>query len=222
MVYFEKSQPAPDCLEKEKLKTSGDYKCLNVLNRIKDDFKNKCYICEYKEPTSINVEHFTPHEGNIDLKFDWNNLFWACSHCNNTKLANYKNILNCTDKTQNIGNRLKYGFKPFPLEKVKIEELDTSAETLMTKSLLMDIYNGTTKLKTIESSNLRNKLLEEILSFQQNLLDYFNDTYTKKDKKYFLIRIKGQLNRSSNFTAFKREIIMENPDLKAEFEKYFD
>ncbi len=96
MVHFEKSQPAPTCLETEKGKANGDYKCENVLDRIKDDFMNKCYICEYKEPESINVEHFIPHEGDKDLKFDWNNLFWSCSHCNNTKLNNYDNILNCT------------------------------------------------------------------------------------------------------------------------------
>lgn len=79
MVYLEKSQPAPDCLETEKAKAYGDYKCKNVLERIKTDFKNKCYLCEYKEPVAINVEHFRPHEGDKDLKFDWNNLFWSCS-----------------------------------------------------------------------------------------------------------------------------------------------
>ena len=61
MVYFEKSQPAPDCLEIEKAKVNGDYKCANVIERIKNDFKNKCYICEYKEPVAINIEHFRSH-----------------------------------------------------------------------------------------------------------------------------------------------------------------
>ncbi len=44
MVFFEKSQPAPACLETEKAKANGDYKCDVTLNRIKEDFKNKCYI----------------------------------------------------------------------------------------------------------------------------------------------------------------------------------
>lgn len=75
MVYIEKSQPAPKCLDKEKNKANGDYRCASVLDRIKNDFRNKCYICEYKEPVSINIEHFRPHKGDKNLKFDWNNLF---------------------------------------------------------------------------------------------------------------------------------------------------
>ena len=222
MVYFEKSQPAPDCLAVERAKANGDYKCGDVLNRIKTDFKNKCYICEYKEPETINVEHFRPHEGDLDLKFSWENLFWSCSHCNNTKLAKYNNILNCTDSTDDIENKLKYIFKPFPFEQVDIQELDKSPETIATKNLLMEVYNGTTKLKTIESANLRNKLLEEIMDFQGLLCDYFMDTNTEEDCEYFLIRIRGHINRGSNFTAFKRWIILENEKLKSEFEKYFE
>lgn len=222
MVYFEKSQPAPDCLETEKAKANGDYKCGNVLTRIKDDFKNKCYICEYKEPETINVEHFRPHEGDNNLKFSWDNLFWSCSHCNNTKLAKYENILDCTDINDDIENKLKYIFKPFPFEEVRIVELDNSPETIATKDLLIEVYNGTTKLKTIESANIRNKLLEEIMDFQRLLCDYFLDTNSPEDLEYFLIKIRGHINRGSNFTAFKRWIILENEKLKSEFEQYFE
>lgn len=222
MVYFEKSQPAPDCLILEKAKANGDYKCSNVLERIKIDFKNKCYICEYKEPTAINVEHFRPHEGDKDLKFDWNNLFWSCSHCNNTKLASYQNILDCTNSSHEVENKLKYIFKPFPFETVQIIELDNSEETLRTRDLLNAVYNGTTKLKTIESANLRNKLLEEIMDFQRLLCEYFRDTNTQEDKDFFLIRIRGHIHRGSNFTSFKRWIVLENQKLKEEFEIHFD
>ncbi len=222
MVYFDKSQPAPSCLEAEKAKADGDYKCGDVLTRIKNDFKNKCYICEYKEPETINVEHFQPCGKDKDLKFSWENLFWSCGHCNNTKVGKYDNILNCTDHTHDIENRLKYTLKPFPFEEVNIEELDTSPETIATKNLLLEVYNGTTKLKTIESSNLRNKLLKEIMEFQGLLCDYFLDTNTQEDLEYFLVKIRGHIHRGSNFTAFKRWIILENNTLKSEFEKYFD
>ncbi|SHJ74969.1 TIGR02646 family protein [Hymenobacter daecheongensis DSM 21074] len=222
MVYFEKSQPAPACLALEKVKANGDYKCDNVLERIKADFKNKCYICECKEPAAINVEHFIPHEGDNDLKFDWNNLFWSCSHCNNTKLARYKNILNCTNSSHDIESKLKYIFKPFPFETVQIIALDDCPEALMTRDLLVAVYNGTTRLKMIESANLRNKLLEEIMDFQRFLCDYFKDTNTQEDKNYFLIKIRGHIHRGANFTAFKRWIILENQKLKDEFEEYFD
>lgn len=39
MLYFKKSQPAPDCLEQEKSKKNGDYKCGDVLDRLKVNFK---------------------------------------------------------------------------------------------------------------------------------------------------------------------------------------
>jgi uncharacterized protein (TIGR02646 family) len=222
LVNLEKSQPSPACLEIEKEKANGDYKCQDVILRIKDDFKNKCYICEYKEPETINIEHFKPHRGNKNLKFEWNNLFWSCSHCNNTKLANYENILNCVDENENVEDKLKYIFKPFPFERVQIELLEDSEKTEITKNLLLAVYNGITKLKTIESANLRNKLLDEIMVFQGLLCDYFRDTNSDEDLMYFLIKIRGHLNKASNFTAFKRWIILDNEKLKIEFEQYFD
>ncbi|NOQ63748.1 MAG: HNH endonuclease, partial [Methyloprofundus sp.] len=75
MLYFEKSQPAPTCLIAEQGKASGDYKCGEVLERLKADFKNKCYLCEKQSPSAINVEHLVSHQGNKALKFSWDNLF---------------------------------------------------------------------------------------------------------------------------------------------------
>lgn len=222
MVHLEKSQPAPACLETEKEKASGDYKCGGVLERIKDDFKNKCYICEYKEPVSINVEHFIPHEGNKELKFDWNNLFWSCSHCNSTKHNGYIGILNCTKEDDNVGTDIKYILNPYPFEKVEIETVVDTAKTRTTKDLLLAVYNGTTELKTLEAANLRNNLLGEICDFQQILMDYFQDTNSPEDLGYFLIKIRGHLNRGSNFTAFKRWIVRRSERLSEEFEQYFE
>ncbi|MCS4304887.1 hypothetical protein [Chryseobacterium sp. BIGb0232] len=222
MVYFEKSQPSPDCLDIEKAKSSGDYKCGDVLTRIKDDFKNKCYICEYKEPITINIEHFRPHKGNLNLKFKWENLFWSCGHCNNIKLDNFEDIIDCTDIDENIENRIKLSMKPYPKEKVIVEALDTNSSTLSTVKLLEDVFNGTTKLKTIEASNLRNKVLEDIKDFQKHLINYYTDGFDTDDKNYFLAEIKRHLKKSSNFTSFKRNIIRDNDEMRTDLEKYFD
>lgn len=221
MVYFNKSQPAPSCLITEKAKKSGDYKCGDVLERIKNDFHNKCYICEYKEPVTINVEHFRPHKGNCELKFDWNNLFWSCGHCNNIKSDEYTDIIDCTNPDEDIENRIKISIRPFPKEKVVLEQLDTETSTSSTIKLLDSIYNGTTKLKTIESVNLRNKLLKEIKEFQSYLFDYYNDEFSDDHKEFFLIHIKKHLSNKSNFTAFKRWIIKENEVLMNDFGQYF-
>ena len=66
MIHLPKSQPAPVSLATEKTKASGRYNCEDVLLQIQTDFKNKCYICESKEPKAINVEHFVPHRGDIE------------------------------------------------------------------------------------------------------------------------------------------------------------
>jgi uncharacterized protein (TIGR02646 family) len=222
MVYLEKSQPAPTSLAVEKQKANGDYKKEDVLERLKKDFKNKCYICEFKAPTSINVEHFEPHKGDIDKKFDWNNLFLSCPHCNSTKGDKYNNILNCTNKAHDVENKLKYIFNPFPVEYVDIFALDGSAKTQNTKELLLAIYNGTTPLKKLESVNLRKCILNEIEDFQQLLLTYFDDTISEERKQSLLSKICMHIGRESHFTAFKRWIIKEDPKLNKEFGKYID
>jgi hypothetical protein len=221
-MYFKKSQPAPECLEIEKAKANGDYKCGDVLVRLKDDFKNKCYICGYKEPVSINVEHFIPHRGDQDLKFDWNNLFWACVHCNKKKGVDFDNILDCTKQADHVDTALRYHSNPFPFEKVEIEALTDDVKVEETKDLLLDIYNGTTPLGKIEASNLRNKLLKEIFEFQGHLIDYFKDTNDDEDRKHFLIKIKGHLDKASNFTAFKRWIVTRNEGLMQEFGRFIN
>jgi hypothetical protein len=220
MIHIKKSQPAPECLIREQAKASGDYKCGDVLERIKQDFYNKCYICGYADPPSINVEHFRPHRGDTNLKFSWDNLFWACAHCNNIKLDAYDDMLNCTDSHQNIESRLKYEFKPFPFEKVCIHALDDTSQTLTTKQLLEAVFNGTTTLKTIEAANIRNALLKEVMKFQENLVDYFKVTNDADDKDALQRKIKNQLHPGSNFAPFKRWIIRENPELMAEFGRY--
>ncbi|KAA6326151.1 hypothetical protein EZS27_024703, partial [termite gut metagenome] len=204
-----------------KEKANGDYKTPETLRRLENDFKNKCYICESKAPHTINVEHFNPHQGNQDLKFDWNNLFWACGHCNNTKLATHNNLLNCTDIDDNVEEAIHYYINPFPKEKVKLEVLSPSVKADNTKDLLLAVYNGTTALKTLESSNIRTSLLKDIKSFQSLLFDYY-DTYegVEEEKAKCKSQIIAHLNSSSSFTAFKRWIIRDNPERMRDFGEY--
>jgi hypothetical protein len=161
LLFFEKSQPAPECLVHEQTKASGDYKCGDVLARLQADSKNKCYICE-AQPTSINVEHFRPHKGDRALMFDWNNLYWACVHCNNTKLAKYTNILDCTNPDDRVEARLRYFCDSFPTEIVEVEALDDDPRTQATCELILAVLNGVTLLKRLESANLRSQILKEV------------------------------------------------------------
>jgi hypothetical protein len=226
MIYVEKSQPAPECLAKEKLKVSGNYRCGDVVPRLKADFQNKCYICEEKEISSINVEHFVSHQGNRDLMFDWNNLFFACGHCNNTKLDEFNDILNCT-KTNEVETKIKYEFfnSAFPKEQVIITSLDeTSRQNVNTVELLRIVYCGKTAIKIDESANIRNKISREIRKFTDLLWNYYsnNDLFNEEEREKIKSLIQLKLSKSSSFTAFKRWIIRDNPIYFQDFQDCLD
>lgn len=218
MVYFEKSVTEPASLSKEKEKKRGTYLRTDVLLALCNDFKNKCYICELKQPTSINVEHFKPHKGNKDLKFDWKNLFWSCYHCNITKSSKFINILNCTIYDDLVDRKIKYKIETLPL-KVKIEAIETSPKVIETVKLLNAVYNGTAPLKLIECKNLRKAIKKEIDLFRTSLLNFYTST-SPEFTMYYEQEIKDHLDISSNFTAFKRWVIFDDPKAKNDFEKY--
>ena len=72
-------------------------------------FHGKCYICENKQITFYQIEHLIPHRGDIDLKYDWNNLFLVCAHCNNTKRDKFEPVLDCTK--ENGSDTIEENFK---------------------------------------------------------------------------------------------------------------
>ncbi len=209
MINTKKTFPAPTCLEREKQKVKGDYKCGKVLEILKQDFYNKCYLCE-DQPTSINVEHFEPHQGDKNKKFDWQNLFFVCAHCNNIKLDRYNTndnnrLLNCTNHEHDVENWLKCEMVHFPQKAVKITALRNEKIVHNTAQLLNEVYNGTTPQKKMEADNLKDKLQTEIIQFQEMLIGYI-EASTDTEKSLYLNHIQKSLEIASVFTAFKRQI----------------
>lgn len=84
-IQSQKIIDARKVLCEEKVKSSGTYNKPEVFEALKLVFNKKCYICENKNITTYNIEHFRPHKDNIDFKFDFDNLLLACAHCNNIK-----------------------------------------------------------------------------------------------------------------------------------------
>ena len=211
MVFFEKSQPIPKIL--------GTHNSQEILDRLKEDFYNKCYICEEKEPKDINIEHFIAHQGDSFLRLDWNNLFLSCTHCNNVKLDSFQNLLNCTVLDDKVDTAIYYHCDPFPKEKAEFAIRISSSKAEETKELLEKSFNGEyTPQKTLESANLRTLLVKEIRVFQTFLFDY--EECMEEDKEYYLKKIKFHLSNQSAFTAFKRWIIRDNQALNREFQQY--
>lgn len=224
MIYFKKSQPAPASLADKK-----SYREADVIERIHDDFKNKCYLCETLAPTSINVEHFIPHRGNDDLKYNWDNLFYACSHCNNTKEmlerdSEFKGgFLNCTHEEDRVDERISYRVYSFPIaivviEKAEISDEEYSVRVENTITLLDAIYNGyKTSIKKIEAENIRTAILNEIDTFQ-NLLIEMVTAKSSAEKDDLIKKVRNCLKNDTAFTAFKRWIVKDNPELKSMIE----
>lgn len=70
MFNVTRTQEAPESLSRRVSYSEED-----VLNELSKIFHDKCYLCEIKDPTSLNVEHFYAHQGDLDKKFDWKNLY---------------------------------------------------------------------------------------------------------------------------------------------------
>ncbi len=140
------------------------YRSGPVYEQIKSDFHGKCYLCEDNEITSIQIEHFEPHKGEIDKKYDWNNLFFSCGHCNNLKGAQFWPLLNCTDPEDDVWESIEIRFTAYPKATVEIighppQGKEQQCEN--TQKLLNKTLNGinTTSMKKDEAAIIRRKML---------------------------------------------------------------
>lgn len=219
MINIDRNQAAPECLAVEKLKPSSqNYRCGDVINRLEAIFFNKCYLCEQKTPTGINVEHFIPHRKNRDLMFDWDSLYFVCPHCNNIKGDKHDNILNCTEIQPIITEVIKFSINPFPNEIAYIQALNGSEIVINTANLLDKIYNSpnSTPLKKLESANLRNQLSKELNEFTRYTVEYAYENFPskKQDLKTIIIT---HLQKDSPFSAFKIWQVKTSNFLSKEF-----
>ncbi|UED79604.1 HNH endonuclease [Lysinibacillus sp. CD3-6] len=223
MITIKKSEIPPSSLEIEKKKASGKYNKEDVIKQLKEEFHNKCYICEHDGPTNINVEHFIPHKEDIDLKFDWGNLYYACGHCNNTKLAKYDNILNCTLEDDDVENNIRLHIDLFPRKFVSVSSVKADIKTLNTVELLEKVYNGSTATKNIEAQNLREYLISDLRDFQKSIFLYYEAEKYSETENMELIKnkIKRHLHDASAFTSFKRWIIKDSEELMKDFGELF-
>ncbi|MBY8287947.1 hypothetical protein KW528_17940 [Vibrio fluvialis] len=222
MIHFTKAPNAEieAWLLHQKGLANGKYDSDEILEQLKDDFKGKCYICE-DSVKSMRIEHFRPQSLGDDEKFDWFNLFNACEHCNAIKSDDYQNLIDCT--------------KDYPDKKIKfeVEPLNTIGEQVVitiveeeqvhddTINLLSAVYCGTdkykqTKRKQLEAQNIVRDLMEEINDFEDLISNYI-----KSPEQHEIDDIRYEVNNESKFTAFKRWVVLNNPEYKEMFHNLF-
>lgn len=216
MVKVERSSNAPASLEIEAKKAAGKYDKPDVIAQLKEDFHDKCYICEIKGLQDPEVEHLLPHENGkyLDRKFDWNNLFLSCGHCNKVKNQQkyMKGIMDCCveDPEQLIDFRLKEG-------NVEVLAKDKSNEKAMLTALLVyEVFNLKNTGMRVYKSEMR---LQE-LNKEMNIL-YANLAEIKKkpNSKVIIRKLKALLRKESKFAAFKRNYVREH---EADFPQLID
>jgi len=226
MVNFTKSKPSTEVskkLQEEKKKQSGTYNIPEVVEAINIEFHNKCYICEQKNIKNINIEHFKPHRGGADrdLMFDWNNLYYACGHCNNLKLSKYDDILDPGNPNDDVESLIHYGMPILHKRaEVKIAGCVDNEKVKSTVELLNYVYNGKTAIKDAEAVNIKHDLVKELSKFTEWLRDYDDDELEDDEREVLKRNIRKGVNVKSAFTAFKRQIIKDTEYLYNEFKEY--
>lgn len=217
MVKIERSFPAPESLAIEAQKASGSYEKEDVVERLKKDFHNKCYICEIDNLQDPQVEHLLPHKDGKypERKFDWNNLFWVCGHCNGVKNQNKYDIgiIDCCniDPEELICFRLRDG----DIQIIVKDKENTQA--ILTAELITEVFNKKNTAMRVYKSDMR---FQELNQEMNKLYDSIEELRTNPDSKFASRKLKALLRRESRFAAFKRSYIRNNQDKYSDFLEY--
>lgn len=204
MVKVTRSYPAPESLAIEKAKSSGRYDKPDVIERLKQDFNDKCYIYEMKWLQDPVVEHLLPHKNGeyVDRKFDWDNLFWSCGHCNGVKNRKEYDvgIIDCCKRDPE--KLLMFDLVEDDVLVCPLDECDK--EAMLTAKLIYEVFNIQNTGMRIQKSRYRlQKLQAEMNSFYKLLEKYKKFSGNKRYKAM----IEASLRRESAFAAFKRAYI---------------
>lgn len=217
MVKIKRSLPAPESLAIEAQKVSGSYEKKDVVERLKEDFHNKCYICELDNLQDPEVEHLLPHKNGRypERKFDWNNLFWSCGHCNKVKMQSKYDvgIIDCCkkDPEEMLDFRLEN-------EEVHITAVDEeNAQASLTAELITEVFTLENTAMRVYKSDMR---FQELNREMNKLYDSLEELREKPDSKVALRKLKALLRKESRFAAFKRNYIRDNGQKYPELIKY--
>lgn len=207
MVKIERSPIAPQSLKKEAEKVNGSYLKDDVVEQLTKDFHGKCYICELKDLQDPQVEHLLPHENGKwkDRKFDWENLFLSCSHCNSVKNQKKyaEGILDCCKKDPE--QYIIFFLKENDVYVKEKNEKDKQA--VLTAQLVDEVFN----LKNTGMRKIKSDIRIKELQIEMNILYKKLQEYKQNPTSRLIIRtIKALLKRETAFAGFKRCYVREH------------
>lgn len=216
MVKIERTPTAPKSLALESQKVNGSYREADVIDQLKKDFHDKCYICELNKLTDIQVEHLLPHHNRTikERVFDWNNLFYSCPHCNSMKKEpRYdEKILDCCQvDPELLINHIWLD------NDVVVEAIGDCPDekALMTAELIQNCFGkDNTGIRKVQCAARYDRLAETMNNLYRTLGEFKKD---KTSPKYFRA-LRAMLKREYKFAAFTRYYVRSHladyPELK--------
>jgi len=205
MVKINKTKKAPKRITCQKHYQEGV-----VFETIRNDFYRKCYLCEDR-PQDVHVEHFIHHNGNRELKYKWENLFYACSRCNNMKGTEYDDIIDCTKIDPEERIRFYYNCYPMCEPTFEIKCGDGTDQDKKTVELLEKIFcKPPTAMKADTAQNLCDALFEEGMDFLRDLKKYEKAVETGENIEKYFTYVVDHLSKGARFAAFFRTFAREN------------
>ncbi|MBS7472172.1 hypothetical protein KID98_15270 [Pseudomonas syringae] len=210
MFNTNRSDFTPESLQ-SKTKYDGEDVYLELCNI----FFEKCYICETKEPHDIQVEHFSSHQGDIEKKFDWTNLYLACSRCNNIKSTAFDNILDCCDPAVDVFRAIRHVPPITPwANSVLLIAMNSDEKTISTFRLLDRVYNSEHSVnKKVSGNFLRTKIFDQYNLLLAQINAYYSPVATEQDQAQALSRMQKLIKKSEPYSAFVRWCLLDDQKL---------
>lgn len=214
MIKIERNPIPPSSLIIESRKLNGAYNKPDVIQKLKEDSNDKCYICELGGLSDPEVEHLRPHYGRKipERVFDWNNLFYVCPHCNNIKKEEKYDdkIIDCcvVDPEDIVEQCYKNGH-------VNVTNIADDECAIMTAELIQNCFEkNNTGIREAACQHRINSLADEMNVLYKTLEKHKKNPELQRYKR----SLKATLSRTSVFAAFKRNYvkkhIIDYPDLE--------
>lgn len=204
MVKIERSFPAPASLAAGKSYSGED-----VIEQLRHDFHDKCYICELDKLSDVEVEHLLPHKNGTypERLYDWENLFFACRHCNGVKNKEKydSGIIDCCkeDPEQEIS------FVYAEDNVIVMARFRDDAKAALTAELVTETFTQkNTGIRTYAASLRMKELGEEMLKLYTTLDKMIQNPGSRYQRR----KLEALLGRESRFAAFKREYVRMNAE----------
>jgi hypothetical protein len=218
------------------------------IDGLRDDFFEKCYICERKisdGESRLQIEHRIPKTADItdkNLLNDWN-LFYACSRCNGSgmkgnnyyeksckcKYGNgYLGIIDCTNCDPHDYIVLKFELDLLRLGKITVTPIKNAqcAQCVpFTKNLLEKIYGCDCIMDDRNITNLKRAIYSQLSKLREKADQLWlavKGNASESDIHKLRQDLLDQISPDSQFSAFKRTYMEELCDTSSNAKAVFE